>query len=231
MAMIQWQGVSKSYQLNGSAVTVLHPVDLAVAEGELMAITGPSGSGKSTAMHMLGLLDQPSSGQYLWYGQDVTGMGLDALARWRNQHIGFVFQSFFLLSRMDAVSNVTLPLLYQGVPEDVAVSRALAALDRVGLARVAKQKPSQLSGGQQQRVAIARALVTKPALILADEPTGALDSTMGQVVMDLLLTYHREQGATVVLVTHDASIAAQCQRVLHVQDGRVQHDTQQGDAP
>lgn len=226
--MIQWQGVSKSYPLNDKVATVLQPLDLCVAQGELMAIMGPSGSGKSTAMHIMGLLDQPSSGQYLWQGQDVATMGHDALARWRNQHIGFVFQSFLLLPRMDALSNVALPLLYQGVSPELAKPRVLQSLERVGLAHVAKQKPSQLSGGQQQRVAIARALVTEPALILADEPTGALDSEMGQVVMDLLLAYHRDQGATVVLVTHDAGIAQQCQRILHIQDGRMLRDEKVG---
>jgi putative ABC transport system ATP-binding protein len=224
MVMIEWQGVSKSYPLNDTTVTVLQPLDLCVAQGELMAIMGPSGSGKSTAMHIMGLLDRPSAGQYLWQGQDVAQMGQDALARWRNRHIGFVFQSFFLLPRIDALSNVALPLLYQGVSPELAKQRAQKALVQVGLAYVSKQKPSQLSGGQQQRVAIARALITEPTLILADEPTGALDSETGQVVMDLLLDYHRNQGATVVLVTHDGGIAQQCQRILHIQDGRMLRD-------
>lgn len=226
--MIEWQGVSKSYALSGDSVTVLHALDMTIDRGELLAIMGPSGSGKSTAMHIMGLLDRPSSGQYLWQGQDVMHMSHDAMTHWRNQHIGFVFQSFMLLPRMDALSNVMLPLAYQGVSSELAKPRALKALERVGLADASKQKPSQLSGGQQQRVAIARALVTEPALILADEPTGALDSEMGQVVMNLLLAYHRDQGATVVLITHDPKVAAQCQRIIHIQDGRIQRDERVG---
>jgi putative ABC transport system ATP-binding protein len=207
-------------------MAVLRDVDFTVEAGEFVAIMGPSGSGKSTLMNILGCLDRPSTGQYLLEGQDVSRLDRNALARVRNHTLGFVFQSFNLLSRTSAVENVELPLLYAGVPARERRRRARAALERVGLGAHLEHHPRQLSGGQQQRVAIARALVGQPRVILADEPTGNLDSRTGAEVMALFQQLHRE-GITLVLVTHEADIARYAGRVVVVRDGRILSDRHQ----
>ncbi len=214
--------VSKVYEA-GQTVHALRSVNLEIAAGEFVAIMGPSGSGKSTLMNILGCLDTPSSGSYLLDGVPVQTRDADALAALRNRRMGFVFQQFNLLPRTSALENVELPLLYAGVGQPERSRRALAALQRVGLAERGSHTPAQLSGGQQQRVAIARALVNEPALILADEPTGALDSETSAEVMQLLDALNR-QGITVILVTHEADMAAWARRRLLFKDGRLVAD-------
>lgn len=198
---------------------MLKGIDFEVREGELVALMGPSGSGKSTLMNLIGLLDRPTSGAYFLQDLEVSKLDKDALARLRNEQIGFVFQQFFLLPRLNALQNVCLPLSYRGVEKKDATQCAMDKLKRVGMADYWHHLPSELSGGQQQRVAIARALITEPTLILADEPTGALDSKTGDEVMSILTALNREQGATILIVTHDQDIANQCQRTVHLKDG------------
>ncbi len=232
-ALLDVQGLTKTYRLGDHAVHALKGVTLAIEPGEFCAVMGPSGSGKSTFMNLLGCLDTPSSGTYLLDGEDVSGMSRDQLARIRNTRLGFVFQTFNLLPRMSALENVELPLLYNGTPPRARRGKAEAALQAVGLAERAHHHPGQLSGGQQQRVAIARALVNEPALILADEPTGNLDSRTSVEILAILQGLNR-QGITVVLVTHEADIAAYARRVITFRDGRVQSDrevTTPRDAP
>jgi putative ABC transport system ATP-binding protein len=212
--------VTKEYVLEAVTVEALRGVDLEVRRGEMLAIMGPSGSGKSTLMHIVGLLDHPSTGTVEIDGEDVSNMRPNQLATVRNRRIGFVFQSFNLLSRTTATANVELPLIYAGVGGIERARRAREALERVGLGERLKHMPNQLSGGQQQRVAIARALVTEPSIVLADEPTGNLDSRSGVEVMQILQGLN-EQGITVVLVTHDARVARHAQRVVHIADGRI----------
>jgi putative ABC transport system ATP-binding protein len=223
MALIELRALSKTYRMGDQTVHALRNVSLDVAAGEFVAIMGASGSGKSTLMNMLGALDQPTEGHYRLDGEAVDTLSRDALARLRNRRIGFVFQQFNLLPRTSALDNVALPLLYSGVPESQRQARALAALQRVGLAERAMHSPAELSGGQQQRVAIARALVNQPALILADEPTGALDTRTSEDVMQLLHGLNR-QGMTVVLVTHEPDIAAWARRKIVFRDGQVVED-------
>jgi putative ABC transport system ATP-binding protein len=210
----------KVYRTGSLAVEALRGVSLEVAEGELVAIMGPSGSGKSTLMHILGCLDVLTSGTYRLAGQDVSRLSEEELAVIRNRRIGFVFQQFNLLPSLNAWRNVELPLVYAGVPREERRSRALEALARVGLADRVEHRPGELSGGQQQRVAIARALVTEPALVLADEPTGNLDSVATDEILGLLGEVHR-QGRTVVLITHEAGVAAAAERVVRIRDGRL----------
>jgi putative ABC transport system ATP-binding protein len=221
--LIVTSGLTKVYRMEGYAVTALNKVSLEIAPGEFVAVMGPSGSGKSTFMNLLGCLDTPSSGEYSLAGETVSRLSSDALAAIRNRRIGFVFQSFNLLPRTSALENVELPLLYSHVAADERHKRALACLDQVGLADRAEHHPAQLSGGQQQRVAIARALVNDPVLILADEPTGALDTRTSFEVMGLLQDLNR-RGMTVVLVTHEHDIAAFATRVISFRDGRVVDD-------
>ena len=217
--MIEIENITKVYQMGETEVRALNGVSLKIEDGEWAAITGPSGSGKSTLMAILGCLDSPTSGVYRLDGTDVAKMRDDQLAAVRNQKIGFVFQQFNLLARTSALENVELPLLYSSANH--RHDRARAALEAVGLGDRIKHRPNELSGGQQQRVAIARALVTEPALILADEPTGNLDSKTGREIMELFARLHKERGITVIFVTHDPTIAANAHRVIHLMDGVV----------
>jgi len=219
--MIQISQMTKFYRMGDSVVHALDGVDLEVGAGEFVSITGPSGSGKSTMMHLIGCLDRPTSGQYMLDSQRVDRLNDRRLARVRNRSIGFVFQTFNLLNRTSAVENVAVPLVY--ARRRGARAAAIKALERVGLAHRAHHKPSELSGGERQRVAIARALVTNPPLVLADEPTGNLDSRTGEQILALFHELHTE-GVTVVLVTHEMAVAAQAQRVIRMRDGKLVED-------
>ncbi len=223
-ALIQARDLTKAYTMGDQTVHALRGVSLDIAEGEMVAIMGASGSGKSTLMNILGCLDQPRTGSYRLAGEPVQDMAPDALASIRNRRIGFVFQQFNLLPRTSALENVELPMVYAGVPAAQRNQRARAALERVGLGQRRHHTPAELSGGQQPRVAIARALVNHPQLILADEPTGALDSQTSEDIMQLLTDLNR-QGMTVVLVTHEADIAAWARRMLVFKDGHIVEDT------
>jgi len=216
--MIRAEKLVKTYRMGGGEVRALDSVSLVVQAGDLLAITGPSGSGKSTLMHILGCLDQPDSGRYELAGEDISRLSKNRLATIRNRRIGFVFQTFNLLPRMSALENVELPLLYAG--ETAAKGRAAEALKTVGLADRTHHQPSQLSGGQRQRTAVARALVTDPAIILADEPTGNLDTKTGDEIMSLFKDLNA-QGRTIIIVTHDTDVAAHCTRRIVMRDGRI----------
>jgi putative ABC transport system ATP-binding protein len=218
--LIRTSGLQKAYRVGENMVNALAGVSVDIEQGEFVAVMGPSGSGKSTFMNLLGCLDRPSAGEYFLDGRRVSDLDGDELAAVRNRSIGFVFQSFNLLARTSAAENVALPLLYAGVAAPERRARALEMLDKVGLADRAQHQPPQLSGGQQQRVAIARALVTRPRLILADEPTGALDSRTSLEILELLQALNG-QGMTVVLVTHEADVARHAHRALHFLDGRI----------
>jgi putative ABC transport system ATP-binding protein len=219
--VIQAENLMKVYQMGLVEVRALAGVSLKIRRGEVVAIMGPSGSGKSTLMNILGCLDLPTSGKYVLDGEPVETLNDDQLANIRNRKVGFIFQSFNLLSRTTALGNVELPLRYAGrIPNKKEQARA--ALESVGLADRMSHRPTELSGGQQQRVAIARALVNNPAIIMADEPTGNLDSKVGKEILELLLSLNRENGTTLIIVTHDPSIAAQTQRTIHLRDGLVE---------
>jgi len=220
MALIAARELTKAYAMGDQTVHALRGISLDIDEGEFVAVMGASGSGKSTLMNILGCLDQPTTGSYMLAGETVQDMEADELASLRNRRIGFVFQEFNLLARTNAVENVELPMIYSGVKAALRRERAMAALDRVGLADRAGHRPSQLSGGQRQRVAIARALVNQPQLILADEPTGALDSQTSEDIMQLFAGLNA-QGMTVVMVTHEAGVAAWARRKIVFRDGHV----------
>ncbi|MGE5391739.1 MAG: ABC transporter ATP-binding protein [Deltaproteobacteria bacterium] len=217
--LIDLKDITKTYYGTGEPVHALRGISLALMRGEMLAIMGPSGSGKSTLMNLLGCLDKPDSGRYIFANQNVMKLDRDQLARLRNLLIGFVFQNFNLLGRCTALENVCLPLVYAGVPARQRDGRGREMLRLVGLQGRENHLPRQLSGGQQQRVAIARALVNRPGLLLADEPTGALDTKTSEEIMGLLQQLHREQGLSVVIVTHEAEIAYHCQRIIRLSDG------------
>jgi len=219
--IIELQNVVKTYTIGDSEVRALRGVTYAVEEGDFVAIMGPSGSGKSSLMNILGCLDKPTSGTYLLEGQDVSLLNKDDLARIRNQKIGFVFQTFNLLSRTTALENVELPLLYTSAHSKERHDRALAALDSVGLRDRARHKTNQLSGGEQQRTAIARALLNSPTLILADEPTGNLDTKTSNEIMDIFTKLNVEKGITMVMVTHEPDIACYARKRIYVRDGQI----------
>jgi putative ABC transport system ATP-binding protein len=223
MALIQTKDLWKTYQMGTEEIHALQGVSIEIERGEYVAIMGPSGSGKSTLMNLVGCLDTPSKGSYLLNSKQVSEMNDDELARIRNEEIGFVFQTFNLLPRATALHNVELPLIYAGVPSKVRAERAAQALDKVELGDRKTHRPNQLSGGQRQRVAIARALVNNPSILLADEPTGNLDSKTGVEIMSLFARLH-EGGNTIVLVTHEPEVAAHAHRTIHIRDGQVEKD-------
>ena len=218
--MVKLTGIYKDYEQGGFPVAVLKNITLDIREGEYVAVMGPSGSGKSTLMNLLGCLDIPTSGTYELDGQDISNLDDRALARIRNEKIGFIFQGFNLMNEYDAVDNVALPLLYSGIKKAPRRDLAEKALTRVGLEDRLNFRPNQLSGGQQQRVAIARAMVHNPKLLLADEPTGALDSNAGEALMDLFDALH-DAGATIIMITHERSIAQRARRIIYIRDGEL----------
>jgi putative ABC transport system ATP-binding protein len=225
--VIELTDISKAYQMGTQTVHALRGVDLQIDDGEFVAIMGPSGSGKSTMMNVIGCLDQPTGGVYKLDGTDVSQMSDDELASVRNKRIGFVFQQFNLLSRTPALQQVEMPLMYAGVDRKERRERARQALTAVGLGERMDHRPDELSGGQQQRVAIARALVAEPTLILADEPTGNLDTASGQEILNIFDDLN-ERGITIVFVTHDPEVSERAKRVVHLRDGQVEHDKRNG---
>lgn len=228
--LIDLSGINKSYRNGDQELQVLKNINLQVEEGEFLAIMGPSGSGKSTLMNIIGMLDRPSSGSYHLDGKEVARLGERKLAKVRNQEIGFVFQQFFLLSKLNALQNVELPLIYAGVSQSKRKTLAEQYLEKVELGTRMHHLPSELSGGQKQRVAIARALVNRPSIILADEPTGALDTKTGEQIMELLTELNKE-GKTIIMVTHEPEIAAYAKRQIVIRDGVIYSDSaQKGEA-
>ena len=221
--MIELSGISKSYRMGSQDICALCDVSLTVRAGELVAIMGPSGSGKSTLMNLIGCLDRPTSGTYTFEEREISALSDDELAHVRNAKIGFVFQSFNLLNRFSALKNVEMPLIYRGLPSRQRTERARPVLSMVGLGDRMDHRPTELSGGQQQRVAIARALVNDPPLLLADEPTGNLDSRSGGEVLDILVGLN-ERGVTILIVTHDQEVASRCRRIITLRDGRIVQD-------
>jgi putative ABC transport system ATP-binding protein len=227
--MIEMKNITKMYEMGNQVVHALRGVDLTINEGEFVAIMGPSGSGKSTLMNMLGCLDSPSGGIYRLDGIDVSDMSSDDRSRVRNRRIGFVFQQFNLLPRTQALKQVALPLMYSGVPRGDRLEKARQALRLVGLGDRMDHRPDELSGGQQQRVAIARALVNDPAIILADEPTGALDTRTGEEILGIFEQLNQEKGITIIMITHDPEIAAHARRSIWIRDGLIQEEAAAGE--
>lgn len=222
--LIALRGVCKTYGKGTAAMQALRGVDINIAAGEFVAVMGPSGSGKSTCMNILGCLDTPTSGNYLFKGVEVATLSRDQRALLRRQYLGFVFQGFNLLNRTTALENVELPLMYRGEPVHVRHQLAREALSTVGLSGWESHTPGELSGGQQQRVAIARAIVTRPSILFADEPTGSLDTSRSKEIMEILTTLNREQGITVVMVTHEAEMAQYARRKIHFRDGLIESE-------
>lgn len=222
--LIEIKNLNKNYIMGELQVPALMDINLSIRKNEYLAIMGPSGSGKSTLMNILGCLDTPTGGQYLFNDIDVSELDDDALSAMRNKEIGFVFQNFNLLPKLTALQNVELPLVYAGISKQLRQEMAVKALERVKLAERMEHKPTELSGGQRQRVAIARALVSRPGILLADEPTGALDTKTGDEIMALFEELHKE-GNTIILITHEPEIAAYAHRTIHIRDGRIHSDT------
>ncbi|CAD7771314.1 putative ABC transporter ATP-binding protein [Candidatus Methanoperedenaceae archaeon GB50] len=223
MIILKIENLFKSYSLERLEVPVLHDINLTVDAGEFAAIMGPSGSGKSTLMNLIGCLDRPTSGRILIGGEDVSMLSETDLARIRGERIGFVFQTFNLISRLTALKNVELPMVYQDIPRGARLKRAARLLEMLGLTDRADHKPSELSGGQRQRVAIARALANEPDILLADEPTGNLDSKTGEEIMQIFKELHSE-GRTIIMVTHDQGLAENCDRIIRLKDGRIEDE-------
>ncbi len=219
MALIELRDVKKSYKLDSIEIPVLKGISMAVEKGEVVALVGPSGSGKSTLMNIIGCLDVPTSGEYMLDNIPVQNMNRDQIAHIRNKKIGFVFQNFNLIARLTALENVELPMIYAGVGRKERKERAMELLNMVGLSDRSGHYPTQLSGGQQQRVAIARALANNPSIILADEPTGSLDTATGKSIMELLLSLNDKFGTTLIVVTHDSTVASYCRRTVRIKDG------------
>ena len=224
--VISMRNIIKRYYIGQpNELQILNGIDLDVTEGEFLAIVGQSGSGKSTLMNMIGALDRPTEGTYFLNGQDISTLDDAELSRIRNKEIGFVFQTFNLISRTNALKNVEMPMMYAGVPRKERLKRAEELLEIVGMADRADHQPNELSGGQKQRVAIARAMANRPSILLADEPTGALDSKTGRMIMDLFHKLHEEEGTTIVLITHSPELAEECDRIVTISDGSIINDT------
>jgi putative ABC transport system ATP-binding protein len=223
-SLIQLKDIIKSYHIGQEETVILHGISLDVGVGEMLAIMGASGSGKSTTMNIIGLLDKPNRGSYILDGEDVSALSDDKMAEIRNKNIGFVFQQFYLLPRLNAEQNVALPLTYRNTPKHEIKDKVFAMLERVGMADKAHHKPSELSGGQQQRVAIARALVGSPKVILADEPTGALDSKTSRDVIDLFIELNQKEQSTIIIVTHDEKVGNECRRKIVIADGLIESE-------
>ena len=223
--MIRLENINKSFRSETVETKALQNVNMAVRKGEFIAVMGPSGCGKTTLLNILGLLNTPDSGRYWLNGRDVSTLREKDRLKLRRGVIGFVFQTFNLISRTDALRNVELPMMYAGIPRKERMKRAEELLEIVGMADRADHQPNELSGGQKQRVAIARAMANKPSILLADEPTGALDSKTGRMIMDLFHKLHNEEGTTIVLITHSPELAEECDRIVTISDGRIIHDT------